>query len=449
MANKFRTVYNSPYNTGFDANSFRRVAAQDPQFALGEIIGSALAGAYANNYNNRGINKAVDKALAEYGTDQQGNNVAGASMSDMDALNSVRQNMGLDNPQEQPAISVGTVPKQSPKELAELMAAPQAQPETPEQSIEKLAQMPGAGIIAQENAGRKLGEFNKKDAMLRAEQQMIKDGRTPYQIEQAMRMLEPHFDRMQDDYYRTESDRIMAELGKGELSDADYKKNIVELARLGDYGQNAANIYGKDIVTGRERWNAEQQAAREDKRFKQQAALREADAANRLAIARERARLYANSRSNGTGSTRAGLLGGGTRQTNAASTKTRSPLDSAEFKYIDTQINKIADIPEEERTPEQKRFFDQYKTVRDQIVARSFGNQFDYHTPDERGNNSANPQVGFNPNNYDQAVPYFRDFAKRGNFRKEDIAKYIRQKYYGLKPDDTSNEFVESIIREL
>ena len=93
----------------------------------------------------------------------------------------------------------------------------------------------------------------------------------------------------------------MAELGKGELSDADYKKNIVELARLGDYGQNAANIYGKDIVTGRERWNAEQQAAREDKRFKQQAALREADAANRLAIARERARLYANSRSNGTG----------------------------------------------------------------------------------------------------------------------------------------------------
>ena len=449
MANKFRTVYNSPYNTGFDANSFRRVAAQDPQFALGEIIGSALAGAYANNYNNRGINKAVDKALAEYGTDQQGNNVAGASMSDMDALNSVRQNMGLDNPQEQPAISVGTVPKQSPKELAELMAAPQAQPETPEQSIEKLAQMPGAGIIAQENAGRKLGEFNKKDAMLRAEQQMIKDGRTPYQIEQAMRMLEPHFDRMQDDYYRTESDRIMAELGKGELSDADYKKNIVELARLGDYGQNAANIYGKDIVTGRERWNAEQQAAREDKRFKQQAALREADAANRLAIARERARLYANSRSNGTGSTRTGLLGGGTRQTNAASTKTRSPLDSAEFKYIDTQINKIADIPEEERTPEQKRFFDQYKTVRDQIVARSFGNQFDYHTPDERGNNNANPQVGFNPNNYDQAVPYFRDFAKRGNFRKEDIAKYIRQKYYGLKPDDTSNEFVESIIREL
>lgn len=447
MANKFRTVYNSPYNTGFDANSFRRVAAQDPQFALGEIIGSALAGAYANNYNNRGINKAVDKALAEYGTDQQGNNVAGASMSDMDALNSVRQNMGLDNPQEQPVISVGTVPKQSPKELAELMAAPQAQPETPEQSIEKLAQMPGAGIIAQENAGRKLGEFNKKDAMLRAEQQMIKDGRTPYQIEQAMRMLEPHFDRMQDDYYRTESDRIMAELGKGELSDADYKQRIVELARLGDYGRDAANIYGKDIVTGRERWNAEQQAAREDNRFKQQAALREVDAANRLAIARERARLYSNSRSNGN--TRAGLLGGGTRQTNGASAKTRSPLDSAEFKYIDTQINKIADIPEEERTPEQKRFFDQYKTVRDQIVARSFGNQFDYHTPDERGNNNANPQVGFNPNNYDQAVPYFRDFAKRGNFRKEDIAKYIRQKYYGLKPDDTSNEFVESIIREL
>ena len=442
MANKFRTVYNSPYNTGFDTNSFRRVAAQDPQFALGEIIGSALSGAYANNYNNRGISKSVNKALESYGTGsnvsddqvalqqvqqnmlQPGNDSIGVGVSDMEALNNVRQNYGLDAIQPAgPAISAGAVPQQDPQALTA-----------------QIAQMPGAGIVARENGARRIEDFNPEVALMKARQQMLKDGRTPYQIEMAMEQMKPQFAKMQDDAYRAQADRIMAELGQGDISDADYKQRIVELARLGDYGKNAANVYGKDIITGRERWNAEQQEAREDKRFKQQAVLREADAANRLAIARERARLYANSRSNGTGST---------RQTNAASTKTRSPLDSAEFKYIDTQINKIADIPEEERTPEQKRFFDQYKTVRDQIVARSFGNQFDYHTPDERGNNSANPQVGFNPNNYDQAVPYFRDFAKRGNFRKEDIAKYIRQKYYGLKPDDTSNDFVESIIREL
>ena len=115
---------------------------------------------------------------------------------------------------------------------------------------------------------------------------------------------------------------------------------------------------------------------------------------------------------------------------------------------MDNMVNRIAEVPETERTPEQKRFFDQYKPLRDRIVAQTFGNQFDYHTPEERGTN-ASTQTGFNPNNYDQAVPYFREFAKRGNFRKEDIAKYIRQKYYGLKPDDTSNKFVESIIREL
>ena len=221
MANKFRTVYNSPYNTGFDANSFRRVAAQDPQFALGEIIGSALAGAYANNYNNRGINKAVNKALEEYGMvpNVEGQQAAleqvqqdmaqqpagvGVGMSDADALNSVRQNYGLGALQTSgPAISAGNVPQPDPQMMAALLGTEKvAQPETREQAIDRLAQMPGASIVAQDNAARRLDNFNKSEAMMRAQQQMIKDGRTPYQIEQAMAMLEPHFDRMQDDSYR-------------------------------------------------------------------------------------------------------------------------------------------------------------------------------------------------------------------------------------------------------
>lgn len=442
MANKFRTVYDSPYNTGFDANTFRRIAMQDPQFALGEILGSALAGAYANNYNNRGINKAVEGALAEYGTDQQG---AAPAMSDMDALNSVRQNLGLNDTQAQPAISVGDVPRQNMQETAALLSAQQAQPETQEQAIAQLAQMPGAGIMAQENAARSLDNFNKKDAMLRAEQQMVKAGRTPYQIEQAMRMLEPHFDRMQDDSYRINAERIMSELGATDdqgnrvLSDPEYKQKIIELSRYGDIGKAAANVYGRDIVSGRELWGAQQQADRENRRYSQQAALKNMDAANRIAIARERAKLYGT---NGNGNTR-GLFGNRTTGTAA-----KSPLSSEEFKYMDTQINKISDIPAEERTPEQKKFYDQFKPLRDQIVAQSFGSQFDYHTPEERSAN-AGRQANFNPNNYDQAVPFFKEFAKRGNYRKEDIARYIRQKYYGLKPDDTSNEFVESIIREL
>ena len=223
------------------------------------------------------------------------------------------------------------------------------------------------------------------------------------------------------------------------MSDNEYKQRIVDLAtQYGDIGKAAANVYGRDIVTGRELWNAQQQEAKENRRMNNMVALKGMDAARQIAVARERAKLYGNA-----GGNPRGLFGSRTNGANA-----KSPLDSAEFKYIDSAVNKIAEIPEEERTPEQKKFYNQFKGLRDQVFAQSVGNQFGYHTPEERGTN-ASTQTGFNPNNYDQAVPYFREFAKRGNFRKEDIAKYIRQKYYGLKPDDTSNDFVESIIREL
>jgi len=423
----FKKVYNNnPYHIGnIDPDAFRKVAMKDPKFALGEIIGSALAGAYANNYNNRGINKAVDKALQSFGTtpvaDEQAalqqvqQNGTGAGLSpDMDALNNVRQNMGLDAIQ--PAVSVGDAQTQDPQQMAAM-----------------LAQMPGAAIVAKENEARNIGEFDANTALMKAKQQMMKDGRTPYQIEMALEQLQPHFQKMQDDNYRLQAERIMAELGndQNKLSDADYKQRIVELARLGDYGKNAANVYGKDIITGQQRWNAQQKEEMQNRAFKNQAALSEMRNAYRLAIARATGNpqgLYGNRRTSGNG--------------------VKSPLDSAEFKYIDNAINKIAEIPEEDRTPEQKKFYDQFKGLRDQVFAQSVGNQFGYHTPEERSAN-ASRQANFNPNNYDQAVPFFKEFAKRGNYRKEDIARYIRQKYYGLKPDDTSNEFVESIIREL
>ena len=159
--------------------------------------------------------------------------------------------------------------------------------------------MPGAGIMAQETAARRMGDFDMNTALMNARQQMMKDGRTPYQIEMAMEQLKPHFQKMQDDSYRAQAERIMAELGQGNVSDADYKQRIVELARLGDYGKAAANVYGKDIITGQQRWNAQQQEAKEnrmlnrqlaqeDRRFNRQLAIADRNNSVRMAIAQAR-----------------------------------------------------------------------------------------------------------------------------------------------------------------
>ncbi len=258
----YKKVYdNNPYHVGnIDVNAFRKVAMKDPKFALGEIIGSALAGAYANNYNNRGINKAVDKALAEYQTPGTGeqqaalqqvqqNGIGAGLTPDMDALNNVRQNMGLGAVQ--PAVSVGDVPPQDPQQMAAM-----------------LAQMPGAAIVAKENEARNLGNFDANTALMKARQQMMRDGRTPYQIEMALEQLQPHFQKMQDDNYRLQAERIMAELGatdengKRLLSDNEYKQRIVDLAtQYGDIGKAAANVYGRDIVSGQDKWKASQKQA--------------------------------------------------------------------------------------------------------------------------------------------------------------------------------------------
>ncbi|MBR1494249.1 MAG: hypothetical protein IJ601_04290 [Acidaminococcaceae bacterium] len=461
-----RTVYDQTMRDHLA--SIRKIAQTDPWFAVGDAIGSALSGAYANNYNNRGINKAVNKALEEYGA---GPNVEGqqaalqqvqqdmaqqpagvsVGMSDADALNSVRQNYGLGALQPSgPAISAGNVPQQDPQMMAALLGtARAAQPETREQAITRLAQMPGAAIVAQDNAARRLDNFNKAEAMARAQQQMIKDGRTPYQIEQAMAMLEPHFNRMQDDSYRLGVERIAAELGatdengKRLLSDNEYKQRVVDLAtKYGDIGKAAANVYGRDIVSGREQWNAQQQEARENRQFGRQVALNDRRFAQQNARDERRfAQQREENEQNYQRRLATAKARGGSGYGNSITGNTKSPLASEEFKYIASAIKEISEIPEEERTPEQKQFYGTYKPLHDQIVRNSIGGAFGYYgaTPQQAGTGT------FNPNDYNQAMPKFQALAKSGKYPRQAVESYIRKKY-GLNPDDKSNKYVEAII---
>lgn len=459
MANKFRTVYNSPYNTGFDANSFRRIAATDPQFALGEIIGSALSGAYANNYNNRGISKAVNKALESYGIGsnvsddqvalqqvqqnmlQPGNDSIGIGAGDMEALNSVRQNYGLEAIQPKgPVISAGVVPQQDVQAISA-----------------QIAQMPGAGIVARENGARRIEEFNPDIALMNARQQMLKDGRTPYQIEMAMEQLKPQFAKMQDDAYRAQADRIMAELGQGDISDADYKQRIVELARLGDYGKNAANVYGKDIVTGRERWNAEQQAARENRQFNRQVALddrrfaqqnaredrryaqmREQNERNnqyRLAIARERG--YGR---NGTGKNDTGI-GGVSKEDATWADKT--------IKDLEEKLASIRmDNPQANLSQTDIQIYNQAAAIRS-LANQQRAARYNLGENQQNAGNGKNESAGreFNPNDYNDQARALLGMIRHNNGvlddkLAEDFREIIGLDRKNANPDEMTNRVI-------
>ena len=462
MANKFRTVYDSPYNTGFDVNAFRKAAMQDPQFALGEIIGSALAGAYANNYNNRGISKAVNKALDSYGTGsnvaddqaalqqvqqnmlQPGNDSIGVGVSDMEALNNVRQNYGLDAIQPAgPVISAGAVPQQDPQALTA-----------------QIAQMPGAGIVARENGARRIEDFNPEVALMKARQQMLKDGRTPYQIEMAMEQLKPQFAKMQDDAYRAQADRIMAELGQGDISDADYKQRIVELARLGDYGKNAANIYGKDIITGRERWNAQQQEAKEnrmldrqlaqedrrlnrvlaqeDRRFNRQLAIADRNNSVRLAIAQARA--------NGKNNTTAAGTGGVTKEDATWADKTIKDLE-------EKLANLRLDNPQANLSASDIQMYNQAAAIRN-LANQQRANRYNLggNTQQQNAGTGKNESSGrvFNRNDYnDQARALLGMIRANKGVLDDELAARFRE-IIGLDRNNTNpDEMTNQVIYDL
>lgn len=274
--------------------------------------------------------------------------------------------------------------------------------------------------------------FNAQQRMNSAIQYLMdKKGYSP---EDAAAILNPYMAGWQEreaQENKAAADNIMQQLGSGELSDADYKQRLIQLANLGDYGRNAANVYGRDLVSGQDKWRAQQQQAIANQRFAQQQALNNANNQARLQLAAIRGAMGNNGR--GTGNRTQG------------NGNAKSPLASEEFKFMTNRLNEIAGIPEEERTAEQKQFFGTYAPIRDSIVNQSLGNTFSSYGVGPNAPSRPATNNTFNPNNYDQAAAKFQALASSGKYNRGDIESFIRQKY-GLKPDDKSNQFVEDII---
>ncbi len=129
--------------------------------------------------------------------------------------------------------------------------------------------------------------FNAQPRMNAAVQYLM--NKKGYSPEDATALLSPYmagWQQREDMENRQLADNIMNRLSSGDLSDAKYKQAIVQLANLGDYGRNAANVYGRDLVSGQDKWRAQQQAELEKQRFAQRQALAKEQYDYRLAIAK-------------------------------------------------------------------------------------------------------------------------------------------------------------------
>ena len=317
------------------------------------------------------------------------------------------------------------------RDIANVIGGSEQQaPALPVNNVPLQAQEAPAGVtqIVQQAAAQPFSAQRRMDDAINY--LMTKKG---YNYDDAAALMTPYMNswkQREEDETKALANDLMSQLNSGQLSDGDYKQRLVQLAQLGDYGRTAANVYGSDMVSGREKWLAQQRADSENRRFAQQQAIAQQNAQNRLALAQQMQQARQNMKGNTFGS--------------SGSRTTKSPLASEEFKYMANNLKEIGDIPAEQRTAEQNQFFNTYKPIHDSIINQSLGNSFSAYGVGK--NQPSRPAAGtFNPNDYNQAVQKFQALAKSGKYNRGDVESFIRQKY-GLKPDDKSNQFVEDLI---
>lgn len=303
-------------------NQFRNMAYNDPMFALGELIGRG----YMQNYEDRGVRKALEKAEAQYGDgsapsandmsqaldtvqnryQQDAKNTLGlgglSPQMDREKVQAKKTALGVQNPMGQAMFSMNPMNDpnafQGESEFNKRMRA-EAQQRQDEMNALKaigavpmtnlevgnrildqyagklqavrdpqtgvvtgLTKTPGAADLAEQAYNKRMADFSAKDEMSKILAQMEKDGRSPEQIARVTAIMEGKLQSMQDKAYEKRAADIMGSLANISYDDPRYQQAIAELAK---YNPAAAKVYAGNIVTGRDKWNQEQQLAKEER----------------------------------------------------------------------------------------------------------------------------------------------------------------------------------------
>lgn len=306
-------------------NQFRKMAYNDPMFALGELIGRG----YMQNYEDRGVRKALEKAEAQYGDgsapsandmsqaldtvqnryQQDAKNTLGlgglSPQMDREKVQAKKTALGVQNPMGQAMFSmnpmndpnafqgesefnkrmraeaqqrqdemnalkaIGAVPMTNlevgNRILDQYAGKLQAVRDPQTGAVTGLAKTPGAADLAEQAYNKRMADFSAKDEMSKILAQMEKDGRSPEQIARVTAIMEGKLQSMQDKAYEKRAADIMGNLANISYDDPRYQQAIVELAK---YDPAAAKVYAGNVVTGRDLWNQEQQIAGEERTAK-------------------------------------------------------------------------------------------------------------------------------------------------------------------------------------
>ncbi|MEG2583917.1 MAG: hypothetical protein RSA27_05380 [Oscillospiraceae bacterium] len=488
-------------------NSFANRAMKSPSFAIGELLGRA----WSNNYLNRGTNKAIKDyenqyseaanedermralAMLEAQNKQQGayktlgDEGNGSFSSPINASNQIAKDLAVDTVRGRAINSVSVNRPENFQDknsefnimqlqniannnekinaLKKIGAIPNTTDEISSQALNNYAgslnydngnfvSNPSVDAIAQGYATERIKNFDAKKALASIKLDLTKRGMTSGQREEILGAMTDKLQAMQDSINKGKSQSIIKELAEIAPDSSVYQSKVAELAKV---NPEAANLFMKNIVNGRDIWGNEKKIDGMEKQFY----LQQQGADNQFSRTKQMTDYSLQAKRNaanqqfedqigivgqaiGTTDRNAilqymfknGMLSGG----NVKATGTKGNVNDETQKKYKLAVDLIK---REDEAAINSLDYKNYKYSDSYKLAKAFAGAYE-----KNAFSFDNEKQKLNFNNYDEAIPYFSKIVKSGKYSTSQIVSAIRQNY-GLKANDNSNEFVEKILDDL
>lgn len=312
---------------------------------------------------------------------------------------------------------------------------------------------PSANDVAQQAANKRLDNFNADAFLADQQKKLMGQGYTSEQIDKILAPYKAKAAEVQKEQYKTKAAEYIKILENTDFSKGYDPKALTALIGLKEYDPEAANMYVKNLVTGKEQWNLKVDDYKTGRNFKyqQEGADNQLGRGMKLSnynaqqkVAMQQAEYEQKMKrliEAGVEPKDAALLAAGFKGGNGLDGGQKQAADyyKVASNYVKSVDEKVSGglLTFDQLSPQEKTAYNQAKAFQSAYMSKVFG-----------GSQGGQQKQQVNLNDYNNALPFFQRIIESGKYNNQDIVGGIRETY-GLQPSDNSSEFVEKIISDL
>jgi len=312
---------------------------------------------------------------------------------------------------------------------------------------------PSAKDVAQQAANKRLDNFNADVFLADQQKKLMGQGYTSEQIDGILAPYKAKAAEVQKEQYKTKAAEYINILENTDFSKGYDPKALAEIIRLKEYDPEAANMYAKNLVTGKDQWNLKVDDHKADRNFNYQQEGADNQLGRGMKLSSYNANQQVAMKQAEINQKVKMLVAAGVDPKEAMLAASgylgKSGMDNGQkqategFKVASNYVKSIDEklaggqMTFDQLSAQEKTAYNQAKAFQSAYMNTVFGG------------NQGKPQTPtVNLNDYETAMPFFQRVIASGKYSNQDIVGGIRENY-GLQSSDDSNDFVEKIISDL